>query len=351
MVRIVRDWSEGVDWSTVEYHKTEFHNHPHGDENRAEAYDVYLDAGYTVFATGVEARNPIAYPASDFNRDPESDGVVFYPSAEQRRSEHQCSLFTKIVHDDFSKFPVSRQQQAREVVEATNLYEPDALLTVEHPARYTDDPTDTNRWRDEIARWPGRFLGFSSLHKSDLEENIEIWENALNAWAPQRIPWILAVDDPGGAAPWGGRGDDVDIRVTTLLLDPDDFDPSDQIGTMHAAIDSFKSGHFTASWRDSWDDGSEDPPILPRLDSVAVDEDSITLSVSDTDSIEWRSGGETIDTGETIQLDESAAPAVYACLKSNPEAETFTQPWAVLDESSISELRDAEIADAEFGTF
>ena len=344
---------EGVDWETVDRHKSQFHNHVRGRmDEPADIADLYQDRGYTVYAVADKGYNPIAWPWTEFSelddeykedRDPEAMGVVAFPGCEFTISEHVGSIFSTLNHetadlddrDDETDLPDDTIDVLRAIVDREDHYVPEengGLAILNHPDQYYDDPDDDwDRYQpyfDTFTREQG-FLGLEAFNQQATEnEDIDLWDNLLTEYAPDHLIWGFGTDDPREEYAVGNR---VDIRWTTVLLDETGFNPSDQHGSRVAAAAAFREGRTLCHQRESWDNDTEEPVPVPQVNTIEIDAvaEEITIDATDYDTFEWVNNGKVVSTDETLSLTSDHVPYVRAHLSNDAGGETSTQPFGI----------------------
>lgn len=343
-----------LDWSTAEQHKFEFHMHPGKNPDWPDEWgphdmiDLYMDAGYTVICVGEEADVEQPWPWTDLtslngnyeNRDPTSLGVVALPGTEDNMPEHVGYLFTTLINEDVDRINYSRPRGIRYAIEREDHHVPDACTFLAHPNRYLADASeDWIKYGYEFAKYSlddGNF-GMEVASKGGTHNNETAWDNLLEEFMPHRPIWGIGADDASGENQV--RGDMVDIRITTLHLDPGEFDPSDQEGSRVAIRQAMKEGRMTFSEREGWDEDTEDPTTIPTINEITVDDLKITIDADDAETIQWfANGGEEVETGSEITVTEDESPYVRARLsvESDPDVTditgmTWTQPFGIDD--------------------
>lgn len=345
---------EGVSWDSVDHHKSQFHNHVRGRiDEPAEIADLYQDQGYTVYAVADKGYNPMAWPWTEFSeldeeyeedRDPESMGVVAFPGCEFTLYEHISSIFSTLNHetadieaydDESGPYDEDATDQIRAIVNREDHYVPEengGLAILNHPYRYYDDPDeDWERYQShfEMFTQDEGFIGLEAFNKEASEnEDIQLWDNLLTEYAPDRLIWGFGTDDPHKEYDVGDR---VDIRWTTVLLDEAEFNPSNQHDSRVAAAAAFREGRTFCHQRASWDDDTEEPAPVPQVETIEIDAaaEEITIEASDYDTLEWISSAEVVSTDRTISLTPDHAPYIRAHLWNDAGGETSTQPFGI----------------------
>ena len=360
---------DGLDWSEVEHHKSQIHNHP-GDplSNAHEVIDLYGGDGpdgdgnelsdgeeYTVYGCVNDSNRPNPWPWPELNdidedwenRDPENvgGGVVAFPGHETDQDEHVMALFSTIW--DGLMTTRFRDDNNREILERDEFGEPEPLSAFAHPGRYSED---WDHWAypfQQFDREDG-LLGlevFNTASAGNLDTNLGIWDGLLSVHAPDRLMWGFGVDDPRD--PYL-IGEQVDRGFNTVLLESDDFDPSNQEDSRQAAFEAYLDGRTLAHWRDEWDAETEDPPECPQVNEISVSGQTIEIDATGYDSIEWVSSGDVVGTGDEITVTEEHHPYVRADIRTNPDAGTLTQPFGV-DAGIESTINEGEVHNGSIG--
>lgn len=343
--RVVLDPYADVDWSRVEHHRCEFHNHVRGGvDEPADVAELYHDLGYTVYAVADKGREPMCWPWTAFadldedferNCDPESMGVVALPGCEFTIGEHVSTLCSTLDHDAADELGVDGPLDAIDaVLEADDHYVPASgggLAVVAHPGRYTRSSwADWRRYRPHVERYSLQdgLLGFEVFNKeSPTNGDVALWDRLLTEYAPDRPIWGFGVDDPHGYV----LGEDVDVRWTTILLHEGEFDPADQTASRVAAATALRTGRTCCHQRPQWDDDVATPAPVPRVESVTVEDDGreIAVEVTDCDRCRWVSAGQVVETGRRIAVTGDHAPYLRLHLSNDAGGETSLQPFGV----------------------
>lgn len=371
------DLSASVSGDDVIAHKSQNHNHTRGGfSDPYEVFDYYAGDGpcpgghmvaepYTVFQVNHNGGGGVNYPAEDFGdggRDPESagpEGVVFYAGNEELNTEHMLTAFTAVTNNDVGT-PDSRYEWINDVIEATNFWQPDAddggFVMYGHPSSYSTRRAWT-RYVEEFADFSEEngLLGmeFGTRRESEIGDNIviEILLELNHRFMPDRPLYFFNNDDYRSSQT--ETGEQMDRHFSTVLLTDDEFDPSDQAESQRAAAQALVEGRTFAHRRAEWDADTEDAPAIPKVTHVSVDESEaeITIQADDFDTIEMISKEGINDPAQTetgspatFQVGFEHIPFVVFRLESNPEAETFTQPFGVATEGDY--IGDADIGDA-----
>jgi hypothetical protein len=391
-VRLTYDPYAGVDWDTIEHHKSDFHVHFAkmdytrewiDDESRyrnaldvigdtheewggpepAIVVDVLDELGYTVYAAG-DGGGAMRWPWDQLadqaaaaaeregqdgnwqNRDATEMGVVSFPGAEIERDEHVFSIFSDLIHPDIWDAEVdfdTRLDQIEAITSIEGHHVPKGdggMAVLAHPARYYDDPDEGwKRYREdfETVSYADGLVGMEVLNKENWTQDgwqltdLDLWDNLLTEYGPERPIWGYSVDDTTKFK----VGRDLDCRWTTVLLDPADFDPSEQESSRSAAASAYREGRTIIHEQARWDDDTEDPTPEPAVRSIDADATAIEIEASDDDVIEWISSGEVVHEGPRLEVTPEHAPYVRAQLWNEADGEkrdgaiTVTQPFGV----------------------
>lgn len=357
-VAIAYDPYEGISWGDVTHHKGEFHNHVRNTfQSPAQVADFYRgkqecalgrtiadEEVYTVYAVADKGDKPMKFPWTEFSdidpewedRDPEEMGVVSFPGAESVIGEHVTSIFTTIVDEEIGAD--TRYGVIEEILEREEFHEPKGLVILGHPARYVEGPDEWERYTEELESFSREdgLVGTEIFSRKDPmgKTNRPLWDNLLSRYAPSRMFWGFGADDPGQyRIPISA-----DVRWTTVLLDDDEFDPSDQERSRRAAMQAFLEGRtFASARRPQYDEELQEeyPTDVPTVTGIAVEDQKINIRAEKYDSIQWISNGEAVETGTSIELTPDLVPYVRAELELRQEdhhSMTCTQPWGLAAE-------------------
>lgn len=330
---------EGVDWSTVQQFKANFHTHTQvsdGDFTPHQAVDQYHGAGYHILALtdhipswdGNNPHNIVTWPWTNFSgltravrhnaswqdRDPEELGMLAVAGSESSEGHHRGSLFS-LVSDPSSDYDASFALVA----------DSGGLAMWYHPGRY---------WSVHNTYSPGQRYSpewYVDYHQRfDVLIGMEVY-NQGNRHREDRVLWdeVLLRSMPDLPV-WGFSNDDMHSR--DQLFRNYQFMLMDTLseGALRHAM---TSGQLFFSYEP---EGSGEAKA-PRIDSVTVDEESrrITIHGRNYDSIEWISGvtglgggrqSRIIGTSETFHWDSFYDPYVRAALE-NDYGRTYTQPF------------------------
>lgn len=346
---VINDWADGADFSDPK--KTGDHHHartdapidtPHaiidfavGEETDTEGnhitepYDIYYlmnSRGNTHWPWTDPPEK--SGPSWDVEaRDPESLDVVAVPAFEKHWGVHTYALFSEL--DGASARVRGMPDWIADIDHEPRgaSQSPAGIAGFAHVGRYSfeDYPVSAAfaiEQQQTLAVGTGRNDVFPH------ESNRELYDSllSLSEFAPEHLPLKICHNDPlsGGIV-----GDNLDRRWFSILMDPNDYDVSDQSGTRQAARDAMEDRQVLAHFRDSWDHDSENPPEPPMLTDAGVDGDTIFIE-SDADTVEWiTANGQTAGTGENIEASEGDCYLRAELWNSDERALTLTQPWGV----------------------
>lgn len=345
----------GLDWDATENHKTEFHNHPEKWEEPHRMVDLYHGSGedangntladgdeYTVYAVADMGIRPILWPWTDLSsiegedRDPEELGVVAFPGAEIRSGiEHFNSIFSIATDQDHD---ADTQLGAMKQVLDAPMDTPKNLATINHPERYYNQPEEAEEKYvdhfEELSLEDG-LLGFEILNRDSTNRgfgrdegmlDLDLWDILLSEFMPDRPIWGYGVDDAGEFV----IGEEVDLRWTEVLLEDDEFDPSNQEDSRQATMEAMLEGRVFGIEREPWDHDSEDPPVTPSIERVDVDGATISIEAGDYDVIDWISDGEVIEEGDSFDVTPEHVPYVRAEVwNTDAKSVAITQPFGI----------------------
>lgn len=370
------DREASVSGDTAIAHKVQGHIHPNYDplDSHVSVYDYMIgeqadDAGeylpdeeqYTIVHVNSASDGGVTWPPSEYSdggRDPEVDGVVAFPGLEWRPNEHVIGYFTTVDEDDVGE-PDDRSDNIRQIVEGEEYFvlEDGALALLAHPEQYYSFASlDWERYEDDFEEFThdDGFIGLEVYNRRQPEigddKDIRLWDRFLTAYGPDRLPIAVGVDDPNPSTDNDIEiGAGLDRYYTTIPLTDDEFDPSDQEGSMEAIANCYREGRLFSHRRSSWDHPEESVPDVPEVHGVDVDHDAntIELDTEHAETIEWISRGNVVEAGEQIDIDETHVPYVRARLESNPDGETITQAFGV--DGPAAALGDADLGDVEIG--
>ena len=374
---VEHDWTDNIDWDnladpngTGNPPKWAGHLHDRADDSpmdemhgvidflSGEGPDTdgnYINEPFSVFCatrSHNESYWPWTDPPNGEARDPEELGVVAVPGYEMHFGTHSYAFFSTASEDDVLSrfddydpddgrggFHAGLPEKLQSPIDGDNdaEHKPEALVGFAHPLRYIDDDDDITdreyeRFRFNVERLANQdvasVLGSASRRQpSPRSQALELWDRLLTDFAPNYLPHLTAHQD----AYAGGFvvGSHLDRRFASLLLDEDEFDPSDQEESRQAARDAWADGRALAHIRDGWDAESESPPDTPMVDEAGVEDGTIYVE-SDASTTEWVSaGGEIVETGESVNINDCEKYVRCQIFNADESAGTLTQPWAI----------------------
>lgn len=355
------DWNlvfnpvEGVEWDTVEYHKTEWHYHHYKDDDwsMSDGVDFYVeDEGYTAFCVNDSDGDDIAWPWTDLesfdatppneNRDPEQLGCIAIPGRELHDdAEHVHGFFDPDIPVETPDY------DTREDVISTVVDDYDGVAMYAHPARYTR-PIEFEKYLEELTTWDREQLpGFEAYVRGpdgDVDWRLVDWLNT--ELAPDRMVLGYGTDDTNNYT----TGETMLRHWTTMLLDPAEFDASDQDGSRQAVREAMTAGRCLTHSRDRWDENGDDRPTVPTVNSIDVEEEArtITVDAEDYDRILWVSSrGKVVKEGSTLDWDEDSVRWFARARIRGESGETSTQPFGFAPEEPIKRAADGGIVAAD----
>ena len=372
---------QDIEWNNVDHYITAFHTHPYKNDGErsdlrnphelidfyAELEHNYIDALKTYGIAGNPGRNqeeewegdtyrvdkPFqSWPWTELedihdpeieeendaieNRDPEVLEVIAYPSVEylgDHGSEHVIILFGEDIPQDKSTY---RQKQ--------DFYEPytgweggvdladeyGGLAIIAHPNRDDYSP-DTYFQKIEEK---DAFIGFEVINKTSDREDVERWDSILSHFSPS-IEGIYGVGAQDQNDNWDIGGDSF-TRNTSLILNPNDLDHTNQTQSRQKVREAWENGNLFAHRRPAWNNPHEPPAPYPKINSIEINEQEkkIAIDTKDTDKIEWFSEGKKVAEGEEFNFgfEELKEKFVRFELKNDAGGETFSQPISFTEE-------------------
>lgn len=356
---VTLDWTDNIDWDnladpngTGNPPKWEGHLHDRGPSpmdvmhgvidylagEGADAEGYYVDDGYSVFVAN-RSHGPTHWPWSDppdgESRDAESLGAVAIPGYEMHFGTHSYAFFSTSSELDVRDggLPEKHQDTLDERESAED--KPKAIVGFPHPLRYIDgseiSQREYERFRFNVERLSEQdvpmIMGSATRNQPAVRSQaLDLWDRLLTDHMPDVRLWLTAHNDAYHSFE---TGTDLDRRFASLLLDEDEFDPSDQEGSRQAARDAWADGRALAHIRDGWDAESESPPDTPMVDEAGVEDGTIYVE-SDASTTEWVSaGGEIVETGESVNINDCEKYVRCQIFNADESAGTLTQPWAI----------------------
>lgn len=373
-----------LDWETVEWYKMPMHHHaPRGYvDEPADVVDMWIgdmpDVQSRTIPEGEEADiipvdgkgdRAILWPWEEFdqhpdsngwkNRDPEALGVVAVPGAEINYGPHVSQLFSLIVNDDVTQDGTTVSEVVDDIMEADeSLDHPQRLVIPAHPNRHHDPEDWETDYKPifESHSLDEGVAGLEVLNKnsspsrggiSQTMPDIELWDNLLEHFMPDRPIYAFSAGDPGTDDEGWNIGERFNTRFMWVALDPADFDPSDQTASRQAIVGALLDGQFVAVERDWIFDDYDNPPQEATINSFSANENTITIDASGYDKIRWVSRGHSVGHGNSIEVTSLDEPYVRAQIQTS-DTLVLTQPFGIEDapEGTRGDFGEATLGDS-----
>jgi hypothetical protein len=292
-----------VDWATWGQYKANFHTHTtesDGRDDPAQVIDLYRDGDYAILA--ITDHNRITWPWTDYGRDPGNLGMLAVRGDEWSSSHHVNGFF------DFTRSSGSLEDNVPHVQAQGG------LCQINHPGRYRD-PHEWSWYHDWFRNYPA-CVGLEVINRNDrYSDDRQLWDNINEA-----------LFESDGRFAWGFANDDMHdpsshsyFSFQYMLL------PS---LTETALRESMTRGAFYFCN----EPGRSGEGKVPRLTGISLDNDNqtITLSATNYDSITWLGPG-TTSVGSTAVFDFSDyanKPFVRALIRGS-QGDCYTQPFGL----------------------
>ena len=351
-----------VDWVNYSQYKANFHSHTteSGGENQpAEMIEDHYAKGYDILAFTDHDFTSTTWDRTDRPDDIEyltsgrlaeikagagrnSRGMIGIPySNEQSISDHLNTFWANYTN-------VSGATLESKIAQAESL---GGISHINHPGKYTGgvstadggaDGAAASSDPDTVAYYTNLFEKYSScvgmeiINKKDYDSYSDriLWDNILKQTMPERPVWGFSNDDSHSVSATG-------FSFNMLLL------PENNLGNVRQAMEK---GIFYAVARVAKRElgssfiGSGPTPAITNI-AVNETEDSITITGTNYNKVEWVADGKVIATGTSIDLDNYAdliSTYVRAQLKGAGGI-SFTQPFGVtrLDTEAALVNKDA----------
>jgi len=337
-----------VDWAKYGQYKANFHTHSveqGGSDQPAEMIEDYYAEGYDILALTehdltsttwdrTDRPNDIEYLTSGrlaeikAGADRNSRGMIGIPySTEQSVSDHLNTFWANYTN-------VSGATLESKIAKAESL---GGISHINHPGKYTGgvstadggaDGAAASSDPDTVAYYTNLFEKYSScvgmeiINKKDYDSYSDriLWDNILKQTMPNRPVWGFSNDDSHSVSATG-------FSFNMLLL------PENNLGNVRQAMEK---GIFYAVARVAKRElgssfiGSGPTPAITNI-AVNETEDSITITGTNYNKVEWVADGKVIATGTSIDLDNYAdliSTYVRAQLKGTGGI-SFTQPFGI----------------------
>lgn len=237
------------------------------------------------------------------------------------------------------------------------------LFMLAHPARYYWRHTqDWDRYVEtfEQVSLDDGLIGIEAVNKTSIpnsgsdatvnRQDVELLDYLLTHFMPDRPVFGHGADD-ATRIDFGQRLAAVGRRQTWVLLQDDEFDPSQQHQTREAVVEKLKQGATLFGNRNQWEPAEgEESPDWAMIHDVEVDDGAATIEITapDADEIRWISRRREVETGNQIDLEPDHIPYVRAEVINNPESVVYTQAWGLDGDYPGDQVRDANLGDVEF---
>ncbi|MGM0530522.1 MAG: PHP domain-containing protein [Bacteroidota bacterium] len=320
-----------VEWNNHQQYKANLHTHTtrsDGQMNPHTVVDKYHQLNYHILA--ITDHNEVTWPWTEFaemdssetakerlekgnlqaknldyeNRDPEKLEIIDIQGNELSSHHHMGSYFSDHNGTETEEASLS----------ATSLKE--GLLILNHPGRYTDQNPDKYNlnWYCDNFTQHDHLIGMEVYNQGDrYSGDRHLWDSILTRLMPEDPVWGFSNDDM--------HGEDALGRNWNLLVLPK--------LTEEWVRKGMKEGRFFYVYAPEGHDGPE-PPVI---ESVKVNrrKGTIELEATGEESIEWISGGEVVQKGQIIQLDNLDEVEGYVRAEIHGPGETIvgTQAFGI----------------------
>lgn len=355
---------EDVVWESTGRYKANFHTHTTQsfDANFRvdETVDLYHQADYKILALTDHDANPYPWEMFDlFNaeaesRNPWSLGMLAIPGNELSKdnrnswSEEGGGEFNH--HNDF--FTGRKGQEFRTLQESYAYTEAiGGMQIINHPGQYWNLSTKYTAGAKNSPEWhANNFLTYNSLiglevyNQGNRRPNDRIlWDQILDITMPERPVWGYSCDDTHNREQF--------FRNYEFMLMPE--------LTVDALKDAMKAGSLYFSYEYT---GSGEAKA-PRIESIAVDNDTHTITIAtDASDIYWISSTDISDAsnpstrkstilgiGKTFDFTGFQGKYVRALIV-NEFGETCTQPFGFTNSTDV-EIENVETASVAISVY
>ena len=290
---------ESVNWQTYNQYKANLHTHTtrsDGSYSPQWVVDNYKKLGYSILA--ITDHNAVTYPWTDFeslkpsnksfekmeegkierskliyeNRDPKNLEMIAVQGCEISSPQHLGSYFTDL-------------EQRSDSIEKTlnSIKEKNGILIFNHPGKYDHNAL----WYTTYFQNYPHIIGTEVFNQGNRYPNDkQLWDSILVNLMPERPVWGFSNDDFHGR----GLGRNWNIMLLPKLT-------SDWVRK------GMTDGLFFFVYAPSGHNGA----APPKIDSVFVDKVKVSIEIisSGYDSIHWISGGEIVEKGNKVQLNNT----------------------------------------------
>lgn len=324
---------ENVDWETYTQYKANFHTHTtvsDGAMNPHEVVDRYHELGYDILA--ITDHNSVTYPwtgfqqmeASSRSRERKESNPDLMPESLVFESRNPVVLDMIDIeanelsrHHHIGSFFNNTNRTSTEIESLEETAVKNGITMLYHPGRYQGrDPETYNlKWYLELYESFDHLFGMEVYNQGDrYPQDRLLWDSVLTTTMPDRPVWGYSNDDMHRLSHLGRNWNMLILSELT----------HDMVRTgMESGVSYFiyaPNGH----------DG-EEPPIIKSI-KVNNRKGVIEISAAGYDSIKWISGGEIINEGSQINLNELDESYIYvrAKLYGSDETVAGTQPFGII---------------------
>ncbi len=304
----------GVDWDADEQHVANLHTHTtesDGDFDVHEVIDMYHGhaAGYTILAItdhDTQTDFTTTWPWQDYGRDPDALGMLAVQGNEISRPHHINSLFC-----DYGGGPYDEAEALQGITDAGG------LAVFNHPLRTVGNENQPYDWYVDHYQNFDALVGLEICSYMDRwPQQRELWDLILHELMPERPVWGIAADDMHSEVNFGWQ------RAVFLV------DALNEAAVRSALEEGQFYSYFTLERYD---------PNSLRLESVAVNEDSVSVDVPDHHVIYWSTYNPRVGESEIIHhgpvLPFEQVPDHAQFVRAHivgDHARVWTQPFGVM---------------------
>jgi hypothetical protein len=300
-VQVMVNPYSSVRWNSWHQYKANFHTHTKrsdGQATPAQVIDFYADADYSILA--LTDHDWITWPWTDYERNPDQLGMLAVRGDEWSQSDHLNAFF------DFSR-ERSNLENGIPHIQAEG-----GLCQINHPGRESE-PSDWEWYFNWYRDYPA-CVGMEVINRNDhYDRDRHLWDNVNEALyeATGRFVWGLANDDMHDPS------NDLYRSFQFMLM------PS---LTESALRDSMEDGTFYFCT----EPGGSGEARVPRITKIDVNNarQTITLTASDFESIDWIGPGTTVEQGGRSFdfASYEGRPFIRAVLHGS-HGDCYTQPF------------------------
>jgi hypothetical protein len=284
----------GVNWSTYEQYKGNYHTHTTNSDGRDSPYVVineYYNKGYDILS--ITDHNYTTWPW------PVNPGLLAIKGNEYSGSHHMNAFvnFTTTSSDLENGIPHVQSQKG--------------ILQINHPGRYNTP----SLWMWYVP-W---FRDYSACVQLEVFNQGDKYQNDRQLWDNINENLFPAT----GKLVWGSSNDDSHkdahrFRNFQFMLMPD--------LSVAAWLNCMKEGAFYFAY----DPGGSGDANVPRISNISVDNNTktITITASAYNSIEWIGPGTTVvATGNVFDYSNYKNKPFVRAILNNSNGDSFTQPF------------------------